>query len=170
MSRRAIKSINWAALLERLPESEKNVYVTFRAKSDQYLRRMTANPESPPKIDWSYYKRTITTPGLVDKFQKEYEALSIPYPADKYTADIESEEKETLKQIDNFVQEANQMIENAKIEIEKIQQLLPYSEMTLEDFRDIHPEEAINPDKPTAWPHTPEVQASMDAGDPKKAN
>lgn len=57
---------------------------------------MVANPESPPKIDWSYYKKNVTTPGLVDQFQKQYDALSIPYPADKYTAEIESEEKQVV--------------------------------------------------------------------------
>lgn len=60
---------------------------------------MTANPESPPKIDWAYYRKTISTAGLVDKFQKEYEALSIPYPADKYTVDIEAEEKQVVNNL-----------------------------------------------------------------------
>lgn len=59
---------------------------------------MAALPEDVPKIDWTYYKKSIVTPGLVEKFQKEYEALSIPYPVDKYTAEIESEEKQLVIQ------------------------------------------------------------------------
>lgn len=55
-----------------------------------------ANPESAPKIDWAYYKKTVVTPGLVDKFQKEYEAISIPYPADKYTAEIDVQKQDMV--------------------------------------------------------------------------
>ena len=158
MSRKAIKTINWAALAERIPESEKTALAAFRAKSEQHLRRMVANPESPPKIDWSYYKKTVTAPGLVDQFQKQYETLSIPYPADKYTAEIESEEKQIAKKMEEFIQEVDKAIGQSQREIENIKSLLPYSEMTMEDFRDVHPELAFNPEKPTAWPHTPDSQ------------
>lgn len=39
MSRRAIKAINWAALAERIPETERNAFAAFKTKSDQHLRR-----------------------------------------------------------------------------------------------------------------------------------
>ena len=158
MSRKAIKSINWAALAERIPESEKTALAAFRAKSEKHLQRMVANPESPPKIDWSYYKKSVTTPGLVDQFQKQYETLSIPYPADKYTPEIESEEKQMAKKIDDFIQEVNKAIEQSQREIENIKSMLPFSEMTMEDYKDMYPELAFNPEKPTAWPHIPEAQ------------
>ncbi|XP_076680249.1 ATP synthase subunit d, mitochondrial [Andrena cerasifolii] len=162
MSRKAIKSINWAALAERIPESEKNALAAFRAKSEQHLRRMVANPESPPKIDWSYYKKNVTTAGLVDQFQKQYEALSIPYPADKYTAEIESEEKQMEKKMEEFIQEVDKAIGESQREIDSIKSMLPFSEMTMEDYRDMYPELAFNPEKPTAWPHTPETQPDED--------
>ena len=57
---------------------------------------MMANPEALPKIDWTYYKKVVLTPGLVDKFQKEYESLSIPYPPDNYTAEIEKEKQQAV--------------------------------------------------------------------------
>jgi len=59
--------------------------------------RMNANPEAPPKIDWMYYKKNIPIPGLVDKFQKEYESFKVPYPADKYTSEVEVHEKEVVQ-------------------------------------------------------------------------
>lgn len=37
--RRAIKSINWSALAEYVPETDKAGFAAFRAKSDQYLRK-----------------------------------------------------------------------------------------------------------------------------------
>ncbi|XP_043260580.1 ATP synthase subunit d, mitochondrial-like [Colletes gigas] len=162
MSRRAIKAINWAPLVERIPESEKTTLAVFKTKSDQFLRRMTANPEAAPKIDWAYYKRTITTPGLVDKFQKEYESLTIPYPPDNYTAKIEAEEKETLVKIEEYLRYADSQISTSQQEIDRIKGLLPIAEMTLEDFKDMYPEHAFNPEKPTMWPHTPDSQPPDD--------
>lgn len=32
-------SVNWAAIAERMPESEKATYFAFKAKSDGYLRK-----------------------------------------------------------------------------------------------------------------------------------
>lgn len=58
---------------------------------------MMANPESSPQINWDYYKKNVTTPGLVEKFKKEYESLTIPFPADKYTSLIDNEEKQMVK-------------------------------------------------------------------------
>lgn len=58
--------------------------------------RVTANPETPPKIDWAFYKKNVPIVGLVDKFQKEYEAFKVPYPADKYTSLVEAKEKEVV--------------------------------------------------------------------------
>jgi hypothetical protein len=60
-------------------------------------RRMNTNPETPAKIDWTYYKKNVPMPGLVDKFQKEYESFKVPYPADKYTSEVEAEEKQVVQ-------------------------------------------------------------------------
>lgn len=57
---------------------------------------MNANPELPPKIDWPYYKKNVTISGLVDKFQKDYESLTVPYPTDKYTSQVEAQEKQVV--------------------------------------------------------------------------
>ncbi|KAG5310648.1 ATP5H synthase, partial [Acromyrmex insinuator] len=166
MSRRAIKTINWSALAEKIPETEKPAFAAFKSKSDQYLRRMSANPEVPPKIDWAYYKKNIPIVGLVDKFQKEYESITVPYPVDKYTSEIETEEKKMHINIEEFIIESNQRVATANKEIDRVKNLLPFSEMTMEDFYDAYPDIAINPNKPTIWPHTPEVQLENDPGKP----
>lgn len=165
MSRRAIKAINWTALAETIPETEKAAFSAFKAKSDQHLQRMNAYPEVAPKLDWGFYKKNIPLPGLVDKFQKEYEALSVPYPADKYTSLVEERERELAVEIEKFVKESKENINMANKEIAKIKSMLPFSEMTMEDFRDLYPDNAIDAiNRPTAWPHTPEVQPENDPG------
>lgn len=60
--------------------------------------------------------------------------------------------------IQQFITESNERIATACKEIERIKSLLPFSEMTMEDFREFYPDQAVNTDKPTAWPHTPEFQ------------
>lgn len=68
--------------------------------------------------------------------------------------------------IQQFVSESNERIVTANKEIENIKSLLPFSEMTLEDFRESYPARSINMDKPTAWPHTPDFQPENEAGRP----
>ncbi|XP_078033785.1 ATP synthase subunit d, mitochondrial [Augochlora pura] len=153
MARRAIRAIDWAAIAEKLGEAERKELAMFKAVSDQYLRRMTANPESPPKIDWAYYKKNISTPGLVDKFQKEYEAFSIPLPVDNYTAKIDADEKNEQEEINRMITEGDKLIVQIEKEVIDIKNLLPFEEMTLEDYAITYPDSALNVDKPTSWPH-----------------
>lgn len=55
---------------------------------------MLTIPEQPEPIDWSHYRKNITTPGLVDNFQKQFESLTVPYPKDTETPRIEKHRKE----------------------------------------------------------------------------
>ena len=57
---------------------------------------MMANPEKPPQVDWAFYKSRVPIAGMVDDFQKKYEALQIPFPADNVTSQIEQQEKEVV--------------------------------------------------------------------------
>jgi len=67
-----------------------------------FLFRVMANPEKPPAIDWSYYQNRVAVPGLVESFKKQYEALQVPYPVDKVTAQVDAQEKEAVS-LDNFL-------------------------------------------------------------------
>ena len=48
---------------------------------------------------------------MVDQFQKQYESLQIPFPADNYTSIIEAKEKELVREI-LFVNTIKEIIEN----------------------------------------------------------
>ncbi|CAF4926950.1 unnamed protein product [Pieris macdunnoughi] len=159
-------SVNWAAIAERVPPNQKVNLSAFKMKSDSYLRRVLANPPEPPKINWSQYKAAITVPGMVDNFQKQYEALKIPYPADTYTSQIDSQWAEIQKDIAAFISQSNANIAKYEKEIAETKALLPFDQMTMEDFRDSYPELALDPiNKPTFWPHEPEDQ--IDYVDPE---
>lgn len=125
-------SVNWASLAERVPPEQRVNLAAFKIKSDTYLRRLVlhwsiwlhncfvedfghhlhvfrvmANPPEAPKINWAQYKNTIPVAGMVDTFQKKYEALSIPYPADTLTSKVDAQWVEIKKAIEVFVNESN---------------------------------------------------------------
>ena len=57
---------------------------------------MSAYTEKPEAIDWNYYRNNISKPNLVEDFKKQFEALSVPYPTDYATAEIEERMKKTV--------------------------------------------------------------------------
>ncbi|KAF4520383.1 hypothetical protein B566_EDAN012888 [Ephemera danica] len=136
----AQSSINWAAIAERVPENQKVLLTAFKAKSDGYLRRVLANPETAPKIDWAYYKARVAVSGMVDSFQKQYDAVK-------------------AGKVQEYIKSSNDRISGFQSEVQKLRALLPYDQMTMEDYRDAFPDQALDPiNRPTFWPHTPEEQ------------
>lgn len=96
---------------------------------------------------------------MVDTFQKSYEALKVPYPADNITAQVEQQKQTVQKEIEQFISSSKTRISEHEKSIAHLASLLPYNQMTLEDFADAHPELAMDPiNRPTFWPHTPEEQ------------
>ena len=116
-------------------------------KTNKYVNHVTivffsvmANPEAAPKIDWAYYKTRVAVPGLVDSFQKNYEALKIPYPSDTLTASIDAQDKQVKGEIEQFKSASQSRIVQHKKSIEHIQSLLPFDQMTMEDYHDAYPD------------------------------
>lgn len=152
-------SINWAALSERVPPQQKDKFLAFKSRTDKYVRAMLANPEQSPKIDWAVYKSKIPNVALVETFQKQYEALKVPYPVDTLSAEVDKLRTKVQADIVNFKKESEERIVQHKAEVERIKGLLPYGQMTMEDFKDAHPELALDPlNKPTFWPHDEDIQ------------
>lgn len=155
----AQSSINWSELAERVPASQKINFLAFKGRSDKYLRAVAANPAQSPKIDWSHYKGRVATAGIVDSFQKAYDSLKIPYPQDKLSTEVDSLRTQSQQNIVQFKQKSDARIAENEAEIAKLKAMLPYSQMTMEDFYDAHPDIALNPLKnPTLWPHDEESQ------------
>ncbi|CAG9808966.1 unnamed protein product [Chironomus riparius] len=150
----AASSINWAALAERVPPTQRTNFTAFKSKSDKYLRSVLANPENPPKLDWAAYKNKVPIAGMVDTFQKQYEALKIPYPADNVSSQVDQQKQQVAKEIDGFKNESNGRIAKHEASINHLKSLLPFNQMTMEDFAEAFPDQAMDPiNKPTFWPH-----------------
>lgn len=71
---------------------------------------MMQYPESAPKIDWSYYKSKVPIPAMVDEFQKQYSALTIPYPPDTVKPQLDALETEINNSIAKFKSESESRI------------------------------------------------------------
>ncbi|XP_022911684.1 ATP synthase subunit d, mitochondrial-like [Onthophagus taurus] len=152
-------SINWLELASLVPEHQKSLFVTFKSKSDAYLRKVQSLPETLPKIDFSYYKKGIAIPGLVDDFEKQYGEIKIPYPEDNVSKDIDELEKEIRQDMEKFKKESDARIAEYKKHLAHLNSIVPYHQMSMEEYRDAFPESAIDPiNRPTFWPHKPEDQ------------
>lgn len=155
----ASSAVNWSAIAERVHPEQRINFNNFKVRSDKYLRSVQANPETSPKIDWSFYKSKVAVAGLVDNFQKSYEALNVPYPKDNVTASVDSQAKDVKAEIEQFKQASKARIVGHQEAIEHLKSLLPFDQMTMEDYRDAYPELALDSiNRPTFWPHTPEEQ------------
>lgn len=104
---------------------------------------------------------------MVAEFEKQYSALSIPYPPDTVSSQIDAQADSIKSDIEKFKVESNARIEEYKKQLAHIASLIPYDQMTMEDFRDAHPEEAVDSlNKPTFWPHNPEEQLGHVSNEP----
>lgn len=91
---------------------------------------------------------------MVDNFQKQYEALKVPYPADNVSAQVDQQKAQVAKEIEQFKQESNSRIATHQKAIAHLNSLLAYNAMTMEDFAEAFPDLALDPlNKPTFWPH-----------------
>merc|ERR1712037_606335 len=91
-SRRVSAStVDWAAFARKIPATQKASFTALKQKSDGFMRAVNALPAAAPKIDFETYKSKVAVAGMVDDFQKKYEALDIPYPADNVSASLDTQ-------------------------------------------------------------------------------
>lgn len=60
--------------------------------------RVISLPESVPAINFAAYKARIPVAGMVDNFEKEYEALKVPYPEDTVSQQIAEVEGQAVSE------------------------------------------------------------------------
>lgn len=165
-SKRIAKSVvDWAAFAERVPANQKDAFRALKAKSDAFISRIHRHPENMAPIDFAYYQSRIAAPGMVDKFQKAFQGLNIPYPTDKegIKAKVDVQEKDAAMKTAGETAKAREMIDDAKALLTKIDSLPPLDEMTMEMYGTYFPEMARDPvNNPTFWPHTKSMQPKND--------
>ncbi|NP_001279818.1 ATP synthase subunit d, mitochondrial isoform X1 [Callorhinchus milii] len=151
----SLKAIDWLAFAERVPPGQKAMFIALKTKSDALAARLASLPEKPATIDWSYYKNAVAKPGLVDDFEKKFNALKIPMPVDKYTEPINVQEQEANKSAQVYIQASKERIVGYEKELEKLRNMIPFDQMTIEDLNEAFPETKLDKEKYPFWPHKP---------------
>lgn len=147
------KVINWVAFAERVPSNQKSQFSALKTKADALKTTLTATPEKPPAIQWDVYKKSVPVAGLVDKFQKEFEALKVPYPKDTATPAVRESEKEMDGRVKTFGAESNQRIKQYEAKIAELNNMVPFEDMTVEEYLEMYPQLKADKKKYPYWPH-----------------
>ncbi|XP_036398314.1 ATP synthase subunit d, mitochondrial [Megalops cyprinoides] len=153
--RAALKAIDWVAFAERVPPNQRAMFNGLKTRSDAIAARLRSLPETPALIDWSYYRSAVANVALVEEFEKKFTALQIPEPVDTQTSKIDTQEQEANKSAVAYVEASKVRIAQYEKELEKLKNMIPFDQMTVEDLNETFPETKLDKEKYPYWPHKP---------------
>ncbi|XP_019890256.1 ATP synthase subunit d, mitochondrial isoform X2 [Musca domestica] len=169
MAVKKLSPVTLADLVKRVPKDQMKQFEKFRDKTLEY-HRVNQYPEKLPLIDWEYYRNNVRKDyeKMVIEFQSEYEELDRTFSARheindfaKYYEELDKLTEVVKKEITEFVKSSNDRIKKYEAEIKRIKNLVPYEQMTMEQFvvdREDLAEFIPRQGRPLFWPHNPEEQ------------
>jgi len=143
-------AVDWTKFYQNCPAFQHDQYRLLKSKSDALVTKVNTLPESLPSIDWNYYKSKIPVPGLVDKFQKQYETYQVPMPKDtaKWDEFINEQETHAAGLYKRFYAASDAMKQTAEEMLATVDKLPSAEEMNCEMMCQYFPGSYINSENP----------------------
>ncbi|XP_061778752.1 ATP synthase subunit d, mitochondrial [Nerophis lumbriciformis] len=151
----AVKALDWVAFAERVPPNQKTMFNALKTRSDAISAKLTSLPESPPAIDWSYYRSAVAKAGLVDEFEKKFKAMQISAPIDTESSAIDAQEAKANIDATAHVESSKARVVELEKQLAKFTNMIPFDQMTVDDYTDTFPETKLDMVKYPYWPHRP---------------
>ncbi|XP_068607260.1 ATP synthase subunit d, mitochondrial [Brachionichthys hirsutus] len=153
--RATLKAVDWLAFAERVAPNQKSMFNALKSRSDAIAAKLASLPETPAPIDWAFYKSAVTKPGLVEEFEKKFKALKVPEPVDTQTSVINLQEVESNASALTYIGESKARVAEYEKALDKLKNMVPFDQMTLEDYHDAFPGTRLDMVKYPYWPHRP---------------
>ncbi|XP_053713001.1 ATP synthase subunit d, mitochondrial-like [Synchiropus splendidus] len=151
----ALKAIDWLAFAERIPPNQRGMFNALKTRTDAISAKLASLPETPAALDWNYYRSAVAKAGMVDEFEKKFKALQIPMPVDTQTSAINAMEVDANKNAVEYIEGSKARVAGYEKELEKFHNMIPFDQMTVEDFNNTFPETKLDKVKHPYWPHKP---------------
>ncbi|KAK3717322.1 hypothetical protein QZH41_011552 [Actinostola sp. cb2023] len=93
---------DWVRISTRVPTEARGDMGRFRTAYETLKTSLDTVSAKPESINWEFYAKSISKPGLVSSFQKGFDAVTVPYPKDTKSnmiADREKEMEQTCEQL-----------------------------------------------------------------------
>lgn len=131
---------DWVRIASRVPEEARMDFSAFRARHEACRASLSALSERPEPIDWAYYRRNISLPNLVDSFEQQFEAVSIPYPKDTVSAGLDMKQKEVEVEAQAVIAQSKARIVELQKELDEVNAQKPFEDMTIDEYLEDKPE------------------------------
>ncbi|XP_031567901.1 ATP synthase subunit d, mitochondrial-like [Actinia tenebrosa] len=131
---------DWVKISARVPTEARGDMGRFRAAYESLKTSLESVPAKPETIDWEFYGKNVSKPGLVSSFQKAYEAVTVPYPKDTKSDLIAKREKEMETMCEQLKKESFSRIKEYEAELALVKSQKPFEAMTVEEYLQDHPD------------------------------
>lgn len=126
--------IDWGRMAGMISEEGRARFSQLRGRYEACKASLNSYPQKPQPINWDFYRRNVAIPGLVDSFQKQYEATTVPYPKDTTSASIDKREREVEVIVKETLEKSKETVKKWQEELAVLKAQKPFEDMTIDEY------------------------------------